>query len=156
MFNLFKLFKKKPKKQYKLSEFSFRRVHKGRTQVYHTNSKEWLTWHLIVDDVFDAAGEHVTETDLHHALIDTTGNVTQGIVHKGLDHMPNHYFVGCDLAKPDDTSRTIETTASHTPSASSSSWSSGYDSGSSSSSSSFSSSSYDSGSSSSSSSSSCD
>ncbi|PCK30450.1 hypothetical protein [Pseudoalteromonas piscicida] len=143
MFNLFKLFKKKPKKQYKLSEFSFRRVHRGRTQVYHTATNEWLTWHLIVDDVFDAAGEHVTETDLHHALIDTIFNVTH---------------VGCDFAKSDDTSRTVDASnipfnsensplssdsasrafdsaVSNLPSGSSSgsSWSSAYDSGSSSS-----------------------
>lgn len=142
MFNLFKLFKKKPKKQYKLSEFSFRRVHRGRTQVYHTATNEWLYWYVIVGDVTNEAGDKVVETDLHHALIDTIGNVTH---------------VGCDFAKSDDTSRTVEAsnipfTSEHSPLSSdsasrafdsavsnlpsgnsSSSWSSGYDSGSSSS-----------------------
>lgn len=142
MFNLFKFFKKKPKKQYKLSEFSFRRVHNGRTQVYHTPTNEWLYWYVIVGDVTNEAGDKVVETDLHHALIDTIGNVTH---------------VGCDLAKSDDTSRTVDAsnipfTSEHSPLSSdsasrafdsavsnlpsgnsSSSWSSGYDSSSSSS-----------------------
>ena len=76
MFNLFKLFKKKPKKQYKLSDLSFRRVRNGRTQVYHTPTNEWLYWYLIVGDVTNEEGDKVVETDLHHALIDINKSET--------------------------------------------------------------------------------
>ncbi|CAM3999373.1 hypothetical protein [Pseudoalteromonas byunsanensis] len=69
---MFKFFKKKPNKQYKLSEFAFRRIHNDQVQVYHKGNNKWMAWYEIVGDVFDASDELVSEMDLHHALIDRT------------------------------------------------------------------------------------
>lgn len=143
MFGLFNLFKskstKQAKKQYKLADFSKRRIHNNKTQVYHAPTNEWIYWHLIVSDVTDENDCRVEETDLHYSCVDVTGNQsdssssatssTSGVTHDGLDHVPTF----------------SSSSNSSDQSSTSSGYSSGYSSGSS----------YDSSSSSSSSSSSC-
>ena len=56
--------KKKEKKAYKLSEFSKRINYRGRTQVYHDDSGEWLMWYLIASSVSDEDGVEVSETEM--------------------------------------------------------------------------------------------
>jgi len=102
MFGLFNLFKSKPKKQakrqYKLADFSKRRIHNNKTQVYHAPTNEWIYWHLIVSDVTDENGCHVEEIALHYGCTNVTDiksdssssatSSTSGLTHDGLDHVP--------------------------------------------------------------------